>query len=198
MAYNSKTLPRLGRPWNDSGSDSSRYVRHIDTTCASLTLPQSTHGGNRLCSTWICPPPPCRLPHCPHTSTGAFTRPLAYPEVSSISSFGIQRLTTQRSSPGSPRPCNDFGSVSLKYVRYIDTACASLMLVMPSTVHARRQPACSTLDVPLAAFLAAPRLHGGILKVFSIPRSEFNIFQGIVRCPMVYKLKTLPGLAQTV
>ena len=38
MAYNSKTLPRLGRPWNDSGSDSSRYVRHTDTTCATLML----------------------------------------------------------------------------------------------------------------------------------------------------------------
>ena len=151
---------------------SHRYHMRFSDACSSSRSPPVAATG------FVAPgsaPFPCHLSHRPHTSTGAFPRPLAYSEVSSISLFSVQWLTTQRSCPSSPRLCNDFGSISLKYVHYTDTACASLMLVIPSTVHARRKPACSTLDVPLAAFLTAPRLHGRIPKAFGIPRCKYDI-----------------------
>src|SRR5258708_19931393 len=89
---------------------------------------------------------------------GAFPRPSAYPEVSTISfkaSFGARSLTTRISCPGSPRPCDASGSESPKYVRYPDTACASLKPVVQSTVHARQQPALG-LPPPLAPSLPPP------------------------------------------
>ena len=146
--------PTMERPWERllQVRTSHRYHMRLSDACNSSHSPPVAATG--FLAPGSCPPP-CRLPHCPHTSTDAFLRPLAYLEVSSISSFGVQRLATRRSSPGSPRPCNNSGSISLKYVRYRDTACASLMHVVLSTVHMQRQPACSTLNVPLA-FLAAP------------------------------------------
>ena len=115
-----------------------RYHMRSSDACSSSHSPPAAATG------FVAPgsaPPPRRLPRRPHTSMCAYPRPLAYPEVSTISSFGVQRLTTRGSCPGSPRPCDDSGSNSPMYVRYTDTACASLTLVVQSTVHARRQPA---------------------------------------------------------
>src|SRR5258708_9440058 len=102
-------------------------------------------------------PPPRRLPRHPHTSMGGLSRSLAYPDVGTILSFGVQRLTTRGSCPGSPSPCSDSGSVSLKYVRYTDTAYTSVMPVVPSTVYPRRHPPFSILAVlPPPPFFPAP------------------------------------------
>ena len=142
-------------------------------------------------------PPPCPLPHHPHTSTGAFTRPLAYPEVSSTSSFSVQRLTSQRSCSGSPRPYDDSRSDSPRYVRHPDTACASLKPVVQSTVHARRRPALQHPGASplLAAFLAAPTLPCAHSKAFGITRGEYHM---VVRSPTAYNSRIMPRLAQVV
>src|SRR5258708_3796448 len=95
----------------------------------------------------------------------ALSRSPACPEVSTVSfkaSFGARWLTTPRSCSGSPRPCDDSGSVSLISVRYTDIVHTSLMLVACPTVYARR---ISALDFPpllatfLTALLAAPTLQ---------------------------------------
>ena len=120
--------PTMERPWERllQVRTSHRYHMSFSDACSSSHSPPVATTG------FVAPesaPPPCRLPHRPHSSTGAFPRPLAYPEVSSISSFGVQRLTTRRSCSGSPRPCDNSGSVSLMYVRYTDIEYTSLMLV---------------------------------------------------------------------
>ena len=55
----------------------------------------------------------------------------------------------------------------------------------------------SALGLPPSSLpsLPPPHPHGCILKVFSIPRGEYNI---VVQCPAAYNLKTLPRLTQTV
>jgi len=154
-----RSCPGSPRLCDTSGSDSPKYVRYPDTACASLKpVVQSTvyvqqqpalqHPGS--------PPPRC-LPRCPHTSMGAFSRASSYPEVSTISfeaSFGARSLTTRRSCPGSPRPCDDSRSDSPKSVHYTDTTCTSLTLVVQPTVHMQRQSALLHLD--LSPFLTAP------------------------------------------
>ena len=84
----------------------------------------------------LCLPLCCTLDRalaaCPAAPTmGAFPRPSANPEVSTVSfkaSFSVQRLTTRRSCPGSPRPGSDSGSDSPMYVCSTDIEYTSLML----------------------------------------------------------------------
>ena len=118
--------PTMERPWEQllQVRTSHRYHMRVSDACSSSRSPPV--------AAFVAPgsaPPPCRLPHHPHTSTSVFPRPLAYPEVSSISSFGVQWLTTRRSCPGSPRPGNDSGSDSPMYVRCTDIEYTSLMHV---------------------------------------------------------------------
>ena len=101
------------------------HMRFSDARSSSRGLPVAATGSVAPGSA----PFPCRLSHRPHTSMGAFPRPLAYPEVSSISLFGVQWLTTRRSCPGSPRPRDNSGSISLMYVCYTHIDYTSLMLV---------------------------------------------------------------------
>ena len=55
---------------------------------------------------------------------------------------------------------------------------------------------CCSLDLSplLAAFLAIPHLHTCIFKVFSIPRGEYDIVQGVVQCPTQRPYPSLVGL----
>ena len=85
--------PTMEWPWERllQVHTSHRYHMRFSDACSSSRSPPM--------AAFVAPgsaPPPCCLPHCPHASTGTFTRPLAYPEVSSISLFGVQRLTTRR------------------------------------------------------------------------------------------------------
>ena len=113
--------PTMERPWERllQVRTSHKYHMRFSDACGSSHCPPVAATG------FVAPgsaPPPCRLPHRPHTSTGAFPRPLAYPEVSSISSFSVQRLTTRRSSQARPDHVTTPGasSISLMYVRYTD------------------------------------------------------------------------------
>ena len=89
-------------------------------------------------------------------------------------------------------------SDSPMYVRYSDTVCASLMLVMQSTVHARRQLALQHPGLPPSSLPSSPppHLHGHIPKVIGIPGGQYDILQGVVHCLMTYNSNILPRLAQ--
>ena len=121
----------------------------------------------------------------------AFSRPLAYPEVSMIPSFSVQQLTTRRSCPDSPRLCNNSGSDSPKYVHYADTPCTSLELIIQLTVLTRHIGFVAPLALPPSS--PPPNFHGCILNILT---GEYNLIQGIVHCPMAYNSKPLPGFAR--
>ena len=112
-----------------TGAPSIRHCHHLSSTHRHHHLSFTNHLA-------LCPPLCCILDRaltaCPAAPTmGAFSRPSAYPEVSTVSfkaSFGVQWLTTQRPCPGSPRLGNDSGSDSPMYMCSTDIKYTSLML----------------------------------------------------------------------
>ena len=127
---------------DDSGSDSPpqvrappRYRMSITEACSAVYSPRAAATG--FAAPWGFPPPR-RLPRRPPHLHGRILKALGIPKgkYDSLKAlFGARSLTTRGSFPGSPRPCDDSGSDSPIYVRYIDTAYASLKPVVQSTVH---------------------------------------------------------------
>ena len=61
-----------------------------------------------------------------------------------------------------------------------------------------RSASWSTLQFYHMPFSLPPHLHRCILKIFSIPRSEYDIIWGVVQCSTAYNSTTLPRLTWTV
>ena len=146
-------------------------------------------GAYRFCSS---SPPRCLLRRA-HTSTGAFSRPSAYLEVSTVlpkASFSVQRLTIRISSLGSAGLRSDPGSDSFMYVHSTDIAFISLMAVVQLVVYAPRI-VCSSfprrlLRRPYTYISTFPRLptYPEMITVL------FKVSNGL-------QLKTLPKLGWT-
>ena len=126
---------------------------HIASNYPVLVTPPRAHARRISASQDLGRPhSPCRLPHCLHTSIGAFPMFLVYSQVSTISfsaPFSVQQLTTQLSCPGSARPHNDPGSDSSMYMQCIDIASNSPVLVTPPRPHAHQLSASQDLGRPL-------------------------------------------------
>ena len=131
------------------------YCMYFTDACSLAHSPPTTAIGPARPRT----SPPPLLPRCPHTPNRTSPKPLAYPQVSTISSnapFSTQQLTTQRPCAGPARPHNDPRSDPSVYVHM--HICCICFADACSPTHSPCAPTIGLdfLLLLLAALFAAP------------------------------------------